>query len=218
MQAIADTSDEDLAKYLIGHSVKIPFPPAREYWPGDKRIYAGEAFDVTIKNLDFPGQASLITLLHIIGSTANTKLRRLKHDQTAVTPISAPRTGPDVLVRRAISIAFPQAVLCSDLTNVDGRHVEILHPHNRPKAIVPEATTGLRKLRLRVIPTTNVAEGYSHHCSRQAIVCHASKLCLMLRRHGSRPMPQGQGQHYATRAPGWHSSLLQRSGSAGWNA
>eukprot|EP00961_Rhodomonas_salina_P099338 1335919-Rhodomonas_salina.1 len=45
---IADTSDEDLAEYLIGHSVKIPFPP--EYWQGDKRIYAGEAFDVTIKN------------------------------------------------------------------------------------------------------------------------------------------------------------------------
>eukprot|EP00961_Rhodomonas_salina_P034313 462212-Rhodomonas_salina.2 len=81
----------------------------------------------------------------------------LKCDQTAVTPTSAPQSGPDVSVCRAISISFLQAVLCSDLTIVNCRHAKILHPHNQPKAVMPEATTGQRhcKLRLGVIPTTN---------------------------------------------------------------
>eukprot|EP00961_Rhodomonas_salina_P108921 1465697-Rhodomonas_salina.1 len=70
MQNITETSDEDLAEYLIGHSIKIPFPP--EYWLDDKRIYAGEAFDATIKSKAFSDQASLITFLHVIGSTSNT--------------------------------------------------------------------------------------------------------------------------------------------------
>eukprot|EP00961_Rhodomonas_salina_P026949 364486-Rhodomonas_salina.1 len=155
MQTITETSDEDLAEYLIGHSIKIPFPP--EYWPGNKRIYTGEAFNTTIKSKAFPDKASLITLLHVIGSTVNTKLRCLKCDQTAVTPISTPRSGPDVSVRRAISIAFPQAKLCSDLTKirVNGGTAKILHTHNQSKHDMPNPTTGQRKLKLRVIPTTH---------------------------------------------------------------
>eukprot|EP00961_Rhodomonas_salina_P129842 1748837-Rhodomonas_salina.1 len=72
-QTIAEKSDKDLAEYLIGHSVKIPYP--QEYWPGDKRIYAGEAFDATIKCKDFPDQPCLISLLQVIGTSSNEKLR-----------------------------------------------------------------------------------------------------------------------------------------------
>eukprot|EP00961_Rhodomonas_salina_P172870 2330981-Rhodomonas_salina.1 len=153
MQTIAETNDEDLAEYLIGHSIKIPFP--LEYWPGDQRIYSGEAFDATIKNPAFPDQLCLISLLHVIGCTTNTKLRRLKHDQTAAVPISAPCSGPDVSVRRALSIAFPQSITCSDLTKREGRAAKILHPHNRPAETIVKPVSGCRRLRLGVIPTTN---------------------------------------------------------------
>jgi len=91
---IKATTDEDLTKFLIGHSLTITFP--QDFWPRDNGSWVGQVFDTTINKKHFPGKLCLKVLL-----TEGPKARRFR--EHAIIPISKMEGQQDVSILRALS-------------------------------------------------------------------------------------------------------------------
>jgi len=107
MSPINTTSDEDLAEFLIGHSLTITFP--QDYWPRDNGNWVGQAFDTAVDKKHFPGRICLKVLL-----TSGPKARRF--GEHAIIPLSKMDGTQDVSIRRALREQSPNAIVCRDLT------------------------------------------------------------------------------------------------------
>mmetsp|Transcript_61014 Transcript_61014/g.125805 ORF Transcript_61014/g.125805 Transcript_61014/m.125805 type:complete len:282 (+) Transcript_61014:1219-2064(+) len=95
---IKTTSDDDLAEFLIGHSLTITFP--QDFWPHNNGKWVGQAFDTTTDKKHFPGKLCLKVLL-----SAGPKARRFR--EHAIIPIFKMDGPQDVLIRRALCEQSP---------------------------------------------------------------------------------------------------------------
>lgn len=144
---ITKTSDNQLAEYLIGHSLKILFPA--EYWPADKhRVFEGEAIETVQvgQSKHFPHNVCVEVLLTVHkGKQFPGKLKY----QKAEVPVSAPSTGPDVSICRALSLSVPNAVRCVDLTKTASCGKKFITPQPNEHKQHPPPKTGQYRLRTR---------------------------------------------------------------------
>eukprot|EP00961_Rhodomonas_salina_P200927 2710691-Rhodomonas_salina.1 len=117
-RAIDDVSDSELAEFIIGHSLTIPFP--QEFWPGDIGVtFNGESYDTCVEERLYGKQLCLKVILTVCEGTLRRKLRRT---QIAVLPISKPDDGVDISIRKALKIAALNTIICAGLTKNSSQH------------------------------------------------------------------------------------------------
>ena len=110
---INETSDEHLANFLIGHSVKLRLP--KDFYPEDGGHYWGEAIDTVTDAATKRTYKNQTVLAITLCEGPKPVQKDGEHEQVHI-PMSKFVRGVDISVRRVIKEQFPNAKQCTDLT------------------------------------------------------------------------------------------------------